>query len=121
MAGELFKIDTVVADGVSIPIEDGSGSLVGAAGFENEIVPSASGDDFTRRRRVPRQLRCRIQFGPTVNPDAFAAMKDIQITVRDQASGRRALAPRCSFASMGEIGAGPVDVAWNLLAALQWL
>jgi hypothetical protein len=123
MAGEtlLFKIDAIVAGGVAVPIEDGSGSIVGAAGFENEIVPSASGDDYSRRKRIPRQLRTRIQFGPTANPDAFAEMVDIQITARDTSSGRRALMTRCTFASMGEIGGGPVDVVWNVLSPIQWL
>ncbi len=123
MAGEtlLFKIDALVADGVAMPIADGSGSIVGAAGFENEVVPSASGDDYNRRRRIPRQLRASIQFGPTVNPEALANMIDIQITARDTSSGRRALMTRCTFASLGEIGGGPVDIVFNVLSPIQWL
>lgn len=123
MAGEnnLFEIDAIVADGVAIPFESASARLVGAAGFEREAVPSAQGDDFTRRKRVTRQLRATIQFGPAANPDALMGMDGIQITARDTQSGRRALMTRCSTASVGEIGAGGVEVVWLVLSPIQWL
>jgi len=123
MAGEtqLFKIDTVVADGVALPIADDSASLTGAARWENEVQVSSSGDDFNKRKRVPTTLAMKLQFGPTTDPAAFAAMADIQITGRDSQSGRRCLMPRCSFGSMGAIGGGAVDVVFNVLAAPQWL
>lgn len=124
MAGEtqLLKFDTIVADGVAIPFEDGSGVLSGAARWENTIVPSASGDDFTSRKRTPTQLKAKIQFGATQDPAAWAAMKDIQITARDTQSGRRCLMTRCSFGSMGDIGGGgSVDITFGVLAAPQWL
>lgn len=122
MAGEnsLFKIDVIVADGQPIAFEDGSGTLSGAARFENEVVPSASGDDFNRRKRVPTLFKARIQFGPTSDPANFAAMQEVQITARDTQSRRRALMTKCSFGSMGEIGGGAVDVTWNVLAPIQW-
>lgn len=118
---QLFKIDAVVADGVAIPIADDSATISGAARFENEVAPSASGDDFNKRRRIPTTITFKLQFGATANPDAFAAMKNIQITARDQASGRRALMPNCTFGRMGDIGGGAVDVTFNVLAAIQWL
>lgn len=124
MAGEtqLLQIDTIVADGIAMPFESGSGSIEGAAGSENTVVPSASGDDFTSRKRVPRMLKLKLQFGNTADPAALAAMKDIQITARDTQSGRRCLMPRCTFASMGAIGGGgSVDITFAVLAAPQWL
>lgn len=124
MAGEtqLLKFDTIVADGVAIPFEDGSGTLEGAARWENTVVPSASGDDFTSRKRVPTMLKSKILFGNTQDPAKWAAMRDIQITARDTVSGRRCVMPRCSFSSMGAIGGGgSVDIAFNVLSAVQWL
>lgn len=124
MAGEtqLLKFDTIVADGVALPFEDGSGTLSGAAGWENTVVPSASGDDFTSRKRVARMLKAKIQFGSTVDPAALAAMKDIQITARDTQSGRRCLLARCTFGSLGDVGGGgSVDITFGVLAAPQWL
>lgn len=124
MAGEnqLLKFDTIVADGVAIAFEDGSGSLEGAARWENNVVPSASGDDFTSRKRVPTMLRAKIQFGNTQDPAAWAAMQDIQITARDTLSGRRCLLTRCTFGSMGAVGGGgSVDMMFGVLSTPQWL
>lgn len=124
MAGEtqLLKFDTIVADGVAVAFEDGSGSLEGAARWENTVVPSASGDDFTSRKRVSTMLRAKIQFGATQDPAAWAAMKDIQITARDTQSGRRCLLTRCTFGSMGAVGGGgSVDITFGVLSAPQWL
>jgi hypothetical protein len=117
----LFKIDTIVLDGTPLAFEDGSGMLSGAARFENEIVPSASGEDGARRRRVPTTLRARLQFANTTDVDRLAATSDVQITARDSQSGRRALLTKCMFGSMGEIGGGAVDVTFNVLAPIQWL
>lgn len=117
----LYKIDAVVADGVALPITDGSGKISGAARFENDVALSASGDDYNKRKRVPTLFKAQIQFGPSADPAKFAAMKDIQITARDTQSGRRALMPRCSFGSLGDIGDGPVDVVFNVLSPIQWL
>jgi len=118
---QLFHIDTLIVDGAPIAFEDGSGTLRGAAGFENDVVPSASGDDFQRRKRIARTFQASIQFHAGVDPDLFSALSEIQITARDSQSGRRALMPKCSFGSMGEIGKGPVDITFNVLAAVQWL
>jgi hypothetical protein len=117
----LFHIDTVIVDGAPIAIEDGSGMISGAAGFENDIVPSATGDDFQKRKRVPRLFKTKLQFGPSVDPAKFSSLSEIQITARDSVSKRRVLMPKCSFGSMGEIGGGSVDVTFNVLSALQWL
>ena len=117
----LYRIDQITADGKPLAIEDGSGTLSGAARFENEVVPSASGDDFEKHKRVPTLFKCKIQFGPTANPADYAKMKGIQISARDSQSGRRALMPNCSFGQMGEIGGGAVDVTFNVLSEIQWL
>lgn len=117
----LFHIDQIVVDGKPIAFEDGSGMLAGAARYENEVVPSASGDDFNKRKRVPTFFKTKIQFGPAVNPADYAALGGVQITARDAQSGRRALLNNCSFGQMGDIGGGSVDVTFNVLAPVQWL
>lgn len=118
----LYHIDQIVADGRPIAFEDGSGTISGAARFENEVVPSAGeADDFEKRKRVATLFKCKLQFGAAVNPGDYAKMKGIQITARDSQSGRRALMPNCSFGQMGEIGGGSVEVTFNVLAAIQWL
>lgn len=121
MSQLLFKIDTIIVDGAPIAFEDGSGAIEGAARFTNQVVPSASGDDFNRRTRVPTLFRARIQFNDTVDPATFAAMQGVQIAARDQSSGRRALMPNCSFGEMGSIGGGAVDITFNVLSPIQWL
>ena len=122
MAGELFKIDTIVADGVALAFEDGSASLEGAVGWEATAVLAGSGDDAVSRKRVPRMLKAKLLFKEAVDPAAFGQQKDIQISMRDSQSGRRAVAPHCAFASLGAVGAGSsVDVSYVLLSPLQWL
>lgn len=121
MANQLFKIDVIVVNGAALAFEDGSGTLSGAAGFENEVVVSASGDDFTRRKRVPRLFKAKIQFGEKAQPSEYAKMTNVQITARDQQSGRRVLMPNCSFGALGDVGAGSVDLTFNVLAEPQWL
>lgn len=120
-ATSLFHPDNVVADGKPVAFEDGSATLSGAAGFENEVVPSAQGPDFSRRRRVPRVLRLRLQFGNTVDPVALSKAKGVQITLRDSQSGRRVMCNNCEFASLGEIGGGTVDLVYNVMEPPQWL
>lgn len=117
----LFHIDQIVVDGKPIAFEDGTGTLSGAARFKNDVVPSASGPDFNKRARVATLFKCKIQFGPAVNPADYANYMGVQITARDAQSGRRALMPNCSFGEMGDIGGGAVDVTFNVLAAVQWL
>jgi len=95
--------------------------ISGAAGFENEVVVSASGDDFTRRKRVPRLLKAKIQFGEKTQPSDYTKLNNMQITARDQQSGRRVLMPNCSFGALGDVGAGSVDLTFNILADPQWL
>ncbi|MFT4191679.1 MAG: hypothetical protein QM617_09185 [Comamonas sp.] len=121
MSNTLFKIDAIVVAGQAIAIEDGTATLTGAARFQNTVVPSASGDDFQTRARVPTTLHCKIQFASTVNPSDYSGLSDVQITARDTHSKRRALMPKCSFGEMGEIGGGSVDVTFNVLAPIQWL
>lgn len=117
----LFHIDAIVVDGAPLAFEDGTGTISGAARFENTVVPSASGDDFESRKRVPCLFKCKIQFGPTIDPSKFVGQQGIQITARDQQSGRRALMPKCSFGALGDLGGGSVDITYNVLAAIQWL
>lgn len=123
MAAEqlLFHVDTIVVDGKPIAFEDGSAMLTGAARFENETVPSASGNDFARRRRVPTTLRIRLQFNNVVDPAALASTSGVQITARDSQSGRRAMLPNCMFGSLGDLGGGAVDVTYLVLSPIQWL
>lgn len=123
MAAEqlLFHVDTIVVDGKPIAFEDGSAMLTGAARFENEMVPSASGNDFARRRRVPTTLRIRLQFNNVVDPAALASTSGVQITARDSKSGRRAMLPNCMFGSLGDLGGGAVDVTYLVLSPIQWL
>jgi hypothetical protein len=123
MAGDnqLFHIDTIIADGQVLAFEDSSGSIEGAAGFENEAKFSASGDDFVLRKRVARMLKAKLQWGPTADPKTFANMSNIQIAMRDSFTGRKCLAPKATFQSLGAIGAGTVDIAFILNAELQWL
>jgi hypothetical protein len=117
----LFHVDVIVADGKPMAFEDSTGLLSGAARFENEVVVSASGDDFNKRKRVPTLFKCKLQFGPKEQPADYASMQGIQITARDSQSGRRALMPKCSFGSMGEVGGGSVDITFNVLSPIQWL
>ena len=118
---QLFHIDTIVVAGKTISFEDSTGTLTGAARWENCVVPSASGPDKTNRKRVPTTLRCKLQFDNTVNPNDFAKISQEQIAVRDAVGGRKALMNKCSFGSMGEIGGGSVDVTFNVLDPIQWL
>lgn len=118
---QLFHIETIVVDGKPVSFEEGSATISGAAGYENQVVPSASGDDFDMRRRVPRQIRMRIQFGNTVDPARLAAQKQVEITARDPNSSRRAYMKNCSFASMGDVGQGAVDLVYNIKSPIQWL
>ena len=118
----LFKIDALVVDGTPVPIEEGGCTISGAARFEADVVPSASGDDFERRKRVPTTLDAKIQFGPAFDVASFTALSQIQITARDTQSGRRALMPKCSFAKLGSLGGGgSVDISFNVLAPIQWI
>lgn len=117
----LFTIDTIVVDGKPIAFEAQSAMLSGAARYNNDVVPSASGDDAAKRVRVPTLLKVRLQFTNTVDPAQLAGISGVQITARDTQSGRRALMQNCMFGSLGDIGGGAVDVTFNILAPIQWL
>lgn len=117
----IYKIETIVVDGKAVAFEDGSATISGAARFENSIVPSASGNDFSMRKRVPTTLRMRLQFGPAVNVPELANTSGVQITARDPKSGRRALMNNCQFGSLGDLGNGAVDITYNVLSPIEWL
>lgn len=118
----LFKIDSIVVDGLPLAFEDGSGMISGAARFSNEVVPSASGDDYNRRKRVPTLFKANIQFGPAVSVDTYTGMAGVQIAARDTQSGKRALLNNCSFGDIGDLGSGgPVVITFNVLSPIQWL
>lgn len=123
MAGEksLFHIDEFVIDGDPQPFEDGTATITGAARWENTVVPSGQGDDYQSRKRVPCTAKFKLQLGGAEQIVNYATITDAQIACRDKVNGKRALMPRCSFASMGEVGAGSVDVTFNVLAPIQWL
>ncbi|HEX7866537.1 MAG TPA: hypothetical protein VF555_16395 [Variovorax sp.] len=118
----LFRIDTITIAGVAVAFEDGTGTISGAARFENEAKPSGgNGTDFTSRKRVPTAFQCKLQFGPNTDPLSYASIRGAQIAARDMVSGRRALMNNCSFASMGTIGEGSVELKFNVLSPIQWL
>ncbi|WP_431511660.1 hypothetical protein [Variovorax sp. DAIF25] len=123
MAGEksLFHIDELVIDGAPIAIEDSTAQITGAARSENTVVPSSQGDDYTSRKRVPTTVTFKLQFGANESVEDFSFVSDSQVVCRDKVNGKRALMPRCSFASLGVIGAGSVDVTLNVLAPIQWI
>lgn len=123
MAGEnqLLHIDVITVAGVAIPFEDGSGMLSGAAGFQNTAVASASGDHFVKRAKVVPTFKANIQFGPTVKPQDYSGMDNVQISARDTQSGRRVMMPKCSFGEMGDIGGGTVPITFIVLSPPQWL
>jgi hypothetical protein len=118
---QLLHFDQVVVSGVALEVVDGSVSASGFAGFENSAVPSASGNDYSKRARIARSLRMQVQFGADMSPDTLRNMRGVQITARDTQSGRRVLMNNCEFASMGDVGTGPVDVSFLVLAEPQWL
>lgn len=118
---QLLHFDQLVVGGVALEVVDGTVRATGMAGFENSAVPSASGNDYSKRARVPRSLSMQVQFGADMSPDTLRSMRGVQITARDTQSGRRVLMNTCDFASMGEIGTGPVDVSFLVLAEPQWL
>ena len=70
---------------------------------------------------MPTIFKCKIQFGPGVNPADYAGMNGVQVTARDTQSGRRALMPKCSFGQIGDIGGGSVDITFNVLSPIQWI
>jgi hypothetical protein len=117
----LFKVDSLLVDGVALAIEDGSATLEGAARYTSEAVVSASGQDYVKRKRVPTMINARIQFGPKVNPEDLAKICGATITLRDLHAPRKAVASKCAFASMGRIGDGAVDISFNVLEPIQWL
>ncbi|MES1977556.1 MAG: hypothetical protein V4451_05935 [Pseudomonadota bacterium] len=117
----LLHIDQITVDGAPLAFADGSGMASGFAGFTNAVVPSASGDDFEKRARVPRIFKAQIQFGSNSQPSDYNKLRGIQITARDSQTGRRVLMPKCSFGEMGDLGGGAVDITFNVLAEPQWL
>jgi hypothetical protein len=117
----IFKIDALIVDGKALGFEDASAMIEGVAGFENQSVLAASGDDATLRKRVARVLKVKVLFVKTVDPQALVKSNGIQIALRDSFSGRKCIANNCVFKSMGSVGNGAVDVEFNLLAPLQWL
>ena len=117
----LFHVDTIVVDGKPVAFEDGSASLSGAARYENTVVPSASGNDFASRKRVPTVLSMKMQFSNAVDPAALSQSKDVTITLRDTQSGRRAMCSKCIFSSLGDLGAGSVELKYLVLAPVDWL
>ncbi len=120
MASE-FKIDTIVLAGTAINFEDSSGMISGAAGFENEPVLAATGDDSTKRKRVERVLKAKLSTRTGFDPKSLADMKDIQIAMRDSIGGRKCLANVCTFKKLGDVGNGTAEVEFLLLTDLQWL
>lgn len=117
----LFVPDSLTINGDPLPIEQGSARIEGLARFENEVVPAGSGMDYTKRKRVPTQIKAKVLLGPGVDPSTLADACGAQIVLTDNHTKRRCRAGNCNFASMGEVGDGSVDVTWNVLTPPQWL
>lgn len=117
----IFHVDSVSVAGKPIPFQDGSATLDGVARYENKPVPAGSGRDGTIRSRIPTTVKMKLLFNSAQNPADFIGMTNVQITLRDLEAPRRALCNSCSFATMGEIGSGPVDIVFNVLEPVQWL
>lgn len=117
----LFRIDVISIDGDELPIEDGSATVDGAGGWEFEPSLSATGPDYFNRKRIARTLKCKLQFNGSYDPLALTKICNAQIVMTDTVSGRRLRAGKCVYASMGEIGNGPVEVSFTCLVPFQWL
>lgn len=118
---ELYRVDSFTADGIEWPIEDGSATIEGAAGFEREAALAANGSDYVTRKRVARVIKTKLLFTGAQDPSAISAICEAQIVLKNLHTGRRCRAGKCSFRSMGEIGNGPVDIEFVALTPLQWL
>jgi hypothetical protein len=118
---EIYRVDTLTVDGEVIGIEDGTATIEGAARFETEAVLAPAGDDATTRKRVPCIIKTKILFKGDVEPTKFSNMCNVQIVLANLHTGRRVRAGKCRFQALGEIGAGTVDLSFNVLSSLQWL
>lgn len=114
-------IDTIIINGVPLAIEASTARIEGAAGFEREGQPSGTGKDFTKRKRVSRIIKAKIQFGPGTDPNEIAGAMGVQLAGKDIQTNRRVVADDCDFSKMGEIGDGSVDVEWIACSPLKWL
>ncbi len=118
----IFHVDTIVADGKTLPFESASASIEGAAGIEYTVVPAASGDDAATRKRVARMLHLKLMFGTdSVQPTDFVKMKSVQIAMRDSVTGKKCICANAGFGKLGAIGSGSADITFNLLSDLQWM
>lgn len=120
-ASSLFRVDSITVDGKALAIVDGSATLNGFAGMEATPVPSASGPDFESYARVPRTIDASLQFGPTVQPSDLSKIRNARIVMTDKNGPRRVMCPNCSFASMGALGKGAVDLKFNVLEEPIWM
>ncbi len=118
---ELFRVDTMTADGEVIDIEDSTVTIEGAAGFETEAVLGATGNDATTRKRVARVIKGKLFFKLGTTPEKFSKWCNVQVVLSNLHTGQRVRAGKCRFASLGEIGGGSVDFSLNVLQPLQWL
>jgi len=118
---ELFRVDSLTVDGEVLGIEDGSATIEGAAGFETEAALASVGDDATTRKRVPRIVKAKIFFKLGSSVEKFTKMCNVQIVMSNLHTGQRIRAGKCRFGKMGPIGAGPVDIEFNVLQPFQFL
>lgn len=117
----LFKADSITVAGQALAFEDGSATISGLARVRATVVPSASGPDFETYAREATQINLRLQFGPGVSVEDLKNIKDARVVLKDSNGPRRFLAPRCSFAGLGTVGSGPVDLTLNVLEPIQSL
>lgn len=113
-AQSLFRGDSITINGQAIAVVDGSIVISGLAGYTSTSIPSGSGPDYNQHARIPRQIMFKVQWGPKAAVDDFANIDEARVVVKDSKGPRRVLATRVSFASMGELGNGPVDVTLNV-------
>lgn len=118
----LFHVDSLTIDGVAIAIADASAEVEGLAGYENEAKPSAgNAPTAIQRKKVPCTINAQLQLTKLAQIDTIKNTCNAQIVLRDQHSGQRILFSKASFASMGKVGAGPVDIKFIATSQPQYL
>ncbi len=117
----LFHCDSITIGGKSFSVEDNTVMVNGIAGYNNGVVPSASGPDCTKRTREPRTITFKLQFTSAVSVDDIRNIRAEQVVIRDLEAPRRIMSPNTCFGSMGAVGSGTVDVTLNALEDYVWL
>jgi hypothetical protein len=121
VTNEMFKVDSFTIDGEELAIVDGTATVSGTAGYENEAVLAATGTDATMRKRVERNIKTNLLFTEAVTPDKYTNIQNAQIVLSNLQTGQRVRFGNCRFKSLGEIGTNTVELNLVALTAPQWL